>query len=710
MHLQAAVDGFDVFARSLSIGAETMVMKFRPELPMHDRYAVSHDFLTPEVGNEVLTISRLINAFFRWEFNSCETLVRGTEAHPIDYANASPDVAVTSLHYYFPWAMTALLRWCVFCVVTGRGPRMDLETRHYFEIGDREDLSYEEKLAGYRGWPTSTSRSSATGTSATAGCAHVEEMVSTGSRSAEFDRLLVETVRSTYPAHEQERFVAHFRGLVGQWVGSQRLHKIGVMLPRLNRLFAADGRCFDVAVDHGFFNEGAFLTGIEDMAAAVATLVDAAPDAIQLSPGQAPPSPGPSRAAKPALVLRTDVANVYAPELPRDALQRDRRGRGRHGACGSTPPAWSSTCCCSRTSPSCSAQCMRNVSALRAACDAGRDAADGRAAGDEESGYGVDGDVEKIVPLVRQATELGADVIKADPTDDLAEYHRVIEAAAGGPCSCAAAAGSPTRRCCAARGRDGAGRRRHRLRPQRHPAPRPGRHDARADGRSCTTSPDARYACGGFGIIGGGLMGREFASRRRALAAPADIDVRPEIVARLRRRPRRARLVRAPRARRRGSRPTGRAARRPATSRPSTAPCRTTCTPSCTSAILEAGKHLLGEKPFGIDLDANKRDHGRGRQPPGAARALLVRDAVLPRRPGRRALVAERAAGADPRGPQRVPALQRPRPEQADQLEAPGGVQRRVRLHGRPRDARAAPAAALRAGCRATCARCSRTS
>ena len=49
---------------------------------MHDRYAVSHDFLSPEVGEEVLTISRLINAFFRWEFNSCETLVRGTEAHP----------------------------------------------------------------------------------------------------------------------------------------------------------------------------------------------------------------------------------------------------------------------------------------------------------------------------------------------------------------------------------------------------------------------------------------------------------------------------------------------------------------------------------------------------------------------------------------------------------------------------------------------------
>ena len=150
MHLQAAVDGFDVFARSLSIGAETMVMHFRPDQPMHDRYAVDHDFLSHEVGEEVLTISRLINAFFRWEFNSCETLVRGTEAHPIDYANASPDVAVTSLHYYFPWAMSALLKWCAFCVVTGREPRMDLDTRRYFEIGDREDLSYAEKLAAYR--------------------------------------------------------------------------------------------------------------------------------------------------------------------------------------------------------------------------------------------------------------------------------------------------------------------------------------------------------------------------------------------------------------------------------------------------------------------------------------------------------------------------------------------------------------------------------
>ncbi|RZU76872.1 hypothetical protein EV384_5574 [Micromonospora kangleipakensis] len=58
---------------------------------------------------------------------------------------------------------------------------------------------------------------------------------------------------------------------------------------RLNRLFnPASGRCLDVAVDHGFFGEPSFLTGIEDMPAAIETLVAAAPDAIQLTPGLAP--------------------------------------------------------------------------------------------------------------------------------------------------------------------------------------------------------------------------------------------------------------------------------------------------------------------------------------------------------------------------------------------------------------------------------------
>ncbi|HEV7713159.1 MAG TPA: hypothetical protein VGP16_33505 [Asanoa sp.] len=221
MHLQQSVEGYDVFSRSLSIGPETMVMKFRPELPMHDRYAVEHGFLSAETGDEVVTISRLVNAFFGWEFNSCESLVRGSEVYPIDYANACPDVALTSLHYYFPWAMKALLRWTAFCVVTDRRFNVDLNTRQYFEIADRTDLSYQEKLAAYRKLADDYFETERYADFCASRLAHVDEMVYDWVRSPEFDTLLVETVRNTYPVEEHDRFVAHFRGLTGAWVADQ---------------------------------------------------------------------------------------------------------------------------------------------------------------------------------------------------------------------------------------------------------------------------------------------------------------------------------------------------------------------------------------------------------------------------------------------------------------------------------------------------------
>jgi hypothetical protein len=218
MHLQASVERYDVFARSLTIGAETMVMKFQPDKPMHDRYAVAHDFLAPDVGLEVLTISRVINAFFRWEFNSCESLVRGTDVHPIDYANACPDVAITSLHYYFPWAISALVKWSVYCAVTGRIPRLDMDTRRYFEIADSADLSYGEKLAGYARLAEEHFETDRYRDFCATALADLDTMVLEWVTSADFDALLVDTVKSTYPEFEQERFLAHLRGLLSAWV------------------------------------------------------------------------------------------------------------------------------------------------------------------------------------------------------------------------------------------------------------------------------------------------------------------------------------------------------------------------------------------------------------------------------------------------------------------------------------------------------------
>jgi hypothetical protein len=247
MHLQKAVDGYEVFARSLSIGPETMVMNFDPDQPMHARYSVSHDFLDAATGDETVTIGRLVNAFFRWEFNSCETLIKDGVVYPIDYANACPDVAITSLHYYFPWAMKALVKWSVYCAVTGRRPRYDLETRRYFDIADRPDLDYGEKLAAYRKladdyfetehyWDFCASR-----------LAHFDEIAAAWFAGPDFDRLLVETVRSTFPVHEQDHFVDHYRGLIALWVREADVGRL-VDRPGVDGLVAV--HVLDVAPQH----------------------------------------------------------------------------------------------------------------------------------------------------------------------------------------------------------------------------------------------------------------------------------------------------------------------------------------------------------------------------------------------------------------------------------------------------------------------------
>ncbi len=208
------------------------------------------------------------------------------------------------------------------------------------------------------------------------------------------------------------------------------------MNARLNRLFAADGRCFDVAVDHGFPGEASLLAGIEDLERAIATLVAASPDAIQLSPGQArllQEIPGPR---KPALVLRTDLANAYG----REGAEREHLFSHLVEDAVDKAVALDAACVVVNLlavpgRADLLEQCIENVATLRAACDqvAMPLMVEPLALRPGGGGYDVDGDPEKIVPIVRQAVELGADVIKADPTDDLDDYPRVIETAGRAP-------------------------------------------------------------------------------------------------------------------------------------------------------------------------------------------------------------------------------------------------------------------------------------
>ncbi|MCL9775925.1 class I fructose-bisphosphate aldolase [Vibrio methylphosphonaticus] len=202
---------------------------------------------------------------------------------------------------------------------------------------------------------------------------------------------------------------------------------------RMNRLFKR-GRCLDVAIDHGVCNEPSFLDGLEDMSSVVDQLVEARPDAIQMNAGQADLLQNVDGKDKPALVMRIDLGNPYNAERHRhmwallqnseqpliQALQMD-------AACVVV------NLFMLPDEPDLFKQCVANISRVKAECEkygmplmveplVMQPNRQGQA-------YMVDGDCEKIVTLVRMARELGADIIKADPTAQADDFHKVVEAA-----------------------------------------------------------------------------------------------------------------------------------------------------------------------------------------------------------------------------------------------------------------------------------------
>ncbi|ASM71582.1 MULTISPECIES: class I fructose-bisphosphate aldolase [Roseobacteraceae] len=202
---------------------------------------------------------------------------------------------------------------------------------------------------------------------------------------------------------------------------------------RMNRMFT-NGGCLDVAIDHGVCNEPSFMVGLENMPAVMDTLIDAKPDAIQCAYGQADLLQSRPEKDKPALVMRIDMGNPY----------NDRRHRVMWsllqnadepiiGALEMDAAAVVVNLFMLPDEPELFRQCVENISRVRAAC---------HTYGmplmieplvmlpnDVRGGYQVDGDAEKIVTLTRLASEMGADIIKADPTENAEDFHRVVEAA-----------------------------------------------------------------------------------------------------------------------------------------------------------------------------------------------------------------------------------------------------------------------------------------
>ncbi|NTG03662.1 class I fructose-bisphosphate aldolase [Rhizobium rhizogenes] len=202
---------------------------------------------------------------------------------------------------------------------------------------------------------------------------------------------------------------------------------------RMNRLFNG-GRCLDVAIDHGVCNEPSFLNGLEDMPAVVKTLAAAAPDAIQMNYGQADLLQTIAAKNKPALVMRVDMGNPYNRTGHRDmwaVLQNE--AEPLIGAIEMDAACVVVNLFMLPDEPDLFRQCVENIARVRADCDK---------YGlplmieplvmlpvDRAGGYMVDGDADKIVTLTRLAREMGADIVKADPTTNAEDFHRVVEAA-----------------------------------------------------------------------------------------------------------------------------------------------------------------------------------------------------------------------------------------------------------------------------------------
>ncbi|TXH80505.1 MAG: aldolase [Rhizobium sp.] len=202
---------------------------------------------------------------------------------------------------------------------------------------------------------------------------------------------------------------------------------------RMNRLFG-NGRCLDVAIDHGVCNEPSFLDGLENVPAVVKALVAAKPDAIQMNYGQADLLQDLPGRDKPALVMRLDMGNPYNRVRHRNmwaVLQNE--AEPLIGALQMDAACVVVNLFMLPDEPDLFRQCVQNISRVRADCEK---------YGmplmieplvmqpvTERGGYMVDGDADKIVTLTRLAREMGADIVKADPTANPEDFHRVIETA-----------------------------------------------------------------------------------------------------------------------------------------------------------------------------------------------------------------------------------------------------------------------------------------
>jgi hypothetical protein len=216
MHLQRAVDPFDLFVRAIGIGPQVHIVRYDPDAPLHDRYKVDFFFVNGEEWNLLIDTCLTINAFFGWEFNSCESLRKDGVFHPIDFANACPDFQVTSLHFHFPDLVKNMIRWSLFCAATGRKKALNLDWQPFFDIA-KKDLPYRERLAGYAAIARQRMEHDRFQEFCEKHLSHLDEVAWEFFGTDVAKGYVRQKVAALFPAHEVHAFTEHFFGLIQFW-------------------------------------------------------------------------------------------------------------------------------------------------------------------------------------------------------------------------------------------------------------------------------------------------------------------------------------------------------------------------------------------------------------------------------------------------------------------------------------------------------------
>jgi hypothetical protein len=216
MHLQQGVQPFDTFVRCVGLGPQWRFVNYDPAAPLHDRYCMDRDFLSTSDEITLSNMTMVINAFFGWDFNSCEALRSNGAWRPIDFANACPDSQVTSLHYHFPWLIKANLRWSIFCAATDRHMHANLNWRKYFDIA-AEDKPFEEKLSGYAKLALDHFDAERFEEFCEQHLPHLDEVAHEFFASDVVLDAIQQKVESLYPEHEVDHFTQMFWDRIQTW-------------------------------------------------------------------------------------------------------------------------------------------------------------------------------------------------------------------------------------------------------------------------------------------------------------------------------------------------------------------------------------------------------------------------------------------------------------------------------------------------------------